>query len=82
LRAHVKKITEENKLLQVVASSQDDKRAGLICPICDNEADFVIDPCGHILCRDCNKDWFKEKAKGTCPFCRRQVSKTIKVFVG
>ncbi|KAK1360684.1 hypothetical protein POM88_045158 [Heracleum sosnowskyi] len=45
------------------------------CRVClTNEVDIVIIPCGHVLCRRCSS------AITQCPFCRLQVSKTVKIY--
>lgn len=53
----------------------DNAKAAWLCRIClSNEVDITIVPCGHVLCRRCSS------AVSRCPFCRLQVSKTMKIF--
>uniref|UniRef100_A0A0D3DDE0 RING-type domain-containing protein n=1 Tax=Brassica oleracea var. oleracea TaxID=109376 RepID=A0A0D3DDE0_BRAOL len=46
-----------------------------ICKIClIKEVDLTIVPCGHVLCRECSA------SVARCPFCRLQVTRTIRIF--
>lgn len=50
-------------------------KAAWVCRVClTNEVENTIVPCGHVLCRRCSS------AVSKCPFCRLQVSKTIRIF--
>ncbi|CAN0888331.1 SACS [Linum grandiflorum] len=50
-------------------------KAAWVCRVClSNEVDMTIVPCGHVLCRRCSS------AVSRCPFCRLQVTKTIRIF--
>ncbi|CAN1168841.1 SACS [Linum perenne] len=50
-------------------------KAAWVCRVClSNEVDITIVPCGHVLCRRCSS------AVSRCPFCRLQVTKTIRIF--
>lgn len=45
-----------------------------VCPIClTNEVDTYLDPCGHTLCKTCNRDKF-------CHMCRTQVRSSRKIY--
>lgn len=45
-----------------------------ICPICiTNEIDTYLEPCGHTLCRNCNRDQF-------CHMCRTQIRSSRKLY--
>ncbi|XP_029123505.1 uncharacterized protein [Elaeis guineensis] len=45
------------------------------CRVClSAEVDVTIVPCGHVLCHRCSA------AVMRCPFCRTQVSRTMKIF--
>ena len=53
-----------------------DDKTCIIC--CDNQADCIILPCGHVVaCSSCLKKWFDSNP--ICPFCRNPISefKTI-----
>ncbi|TFJ97217.1 kynurenine/alpha-aminoadipate aminotransferase, mitochondrial-like [Platysternon megacephalum] len=44
-----------------------------LCKICaENDKDVRLQPCGHLLCRDCLNAWQQVQAP-TCPFCRRAI---------
>uniref|UniRef100_A0A8C3P761 E3 ubiquitin-protein ligase CBL n=1 Tax=Chrysemys picta bellii TaxID=8478 RepID=A0A8C3P761_CHRPI len=44
-----------------------------LCKICaENDKDVRLQPCGHLLCRDCLNTWQQVQAP-TCPFCRREI---------
>lgn len=50
-------------------------KAAWVCRVClTNEVENTIVPCGHVLCRRCSS------AVSKCPFCRLQVSKTMRIF--
>ncbi|BFU18892.1 zinc finger domain containing protein [Entamoeba histolytica HM-1:IMSS-B] len=49
---------------------------GLKCGICwDTSSDVVSTACGHIFCRSCMCELFKNKETVECPFCRTQLTK-------
>lgn len=53
----------------------DAAKAAWSCRIClSAEVNTTIVPCGHVLCLRCSS------AVTRCPFCRCQVSKTMKIF--
>ncbi|XP_024933308.3 uncharacterized protein LOC107406217 isoform X3 [Ziziphus jujuba] len=53
----------------------DTAKAAWLCRVClTSEIDVTIIPCGHVLCRRCSS------AVSRCPFCRLQVSKTLRIF--
>ena len=59
----------------MAAKEADIAKAAWLCRVClSNEVDVTIVPCGHVLCRRCSS------AVRRCPFCRLQVSKTIRIF--
>lgn len=59
----------------VAAKEADTAKAAWLCRVClIAEVDITIVPCGHVLCRRCSS------AVSRCPFCRLQVSKTIRIF--
>ncbi|XP_039368757.1 E3 ubiquitin-protein ligase CBL-C isoform X3 [Mauremys reevesii] len=44
-----------------------------LCKICaENDKDVRLQPCGHLLCRDCLNAW-QQVQTPTCPFCRREI---------
>ena len=46
------------------------------CGICwDVGDDVVTTVCGHIFCRDCMCEMFKDKEKINCPICRTVLGK-------
>lgn len=46
------------------------------CPICfGTDVEEVFDPCGHTSCRSCS-----EKLSSTCPVCRSNVTRKIKIY--
>ncbi|XP_053171960.1 nuclear factor 7, ovary-like [Scomber japonicus] len=49
----------------------------LCCPVCH---EFFRDPvllsCSHSFCKDCLKNWSREKPTHECPVCKRRSSKT------
>ncbi|XP_043978380.1 nuclear factor 7, ovary-like [Gambusia affinis] len=45
---------------------------GLCCPVCkDIFKDQVILPCCHSFCKECLKDWWREKLARECPVCKK-----------
>ncbi|KAF5177664.1 Zinc finger, C3HC4 type (RING finger) family protein, partial [Thalictrum thalictroides] len=65
----------EQEKADAAAKEADLAKAAWSCRIClSAEIDTTIVPCGHVLCRRCST------AVSRCPFCRLQVSKTIKIF--
>lgn len=53
----------------------DTARTAWSCRVCLNsEIDTMLVPCGHVLCQGCCS------AVARCPFCRRQVSKALRMY--
>lgn len=57
-----------------------------MCKICDgNVKNMRIDPCGHLLCRDCLKAWMDQNRgnhePAACPFCREGIISTETIVV-
>ncbi|KAM4583359.1 nuclear factor 7, brain-like isoform 1-T2 [Fundulus diaphanus] len=47
----------------------------LCCPVCqDIFKDPVVLSCSHSFCKECLKNWWREKAAQECPVCRRKSS--------
>lgn len=54
-----------------------DDKTCIIC--CDNQADCIILPCGHVVaCSSCLKNWFDSNP--ICPFCRNPTSEFKTVY--
>ncbi|KAL4575550.1 hypothetical protein LXL04_022397 [Taraxacum kok-saghyz] len=65
----------EQERSDVAGKEAETAKAAWLCRIClSNEVDITLVPCGHVLCRRCSS------AVSRCPFCRLQVSKTIKIY--
>ncbi|KAH7569811.1 hypothetical protein JRO89_XS05G0003000 [Xanthoceras sorbifolium] len=65
----------EQEKADAAAKEAETAKAAWICRVClSNEVDMTIVPCGHVLCRRCSS------AVSRCPFCRLQVTKTIRIF--
>ncbi|KAK1380492.1 Sacsin [Heracleum sosnowskyi] len=65
----------EQERSDMAAKEADSAKAAWQCRVClTNEVDITIIPCGHVLCRRCSS------AVTKCPFCRLQVSKTVKIY--
>ncbi|KAM4583340.1 zinc-binding protein A33-like isoform 1-T1 [Fundulus diaphanus] len=48
----------------------------LCCPVCqDVFQDPVVLSCSHSFCKECLKNWWREKAAQECPVCKRRSSK-------
>ncbi|XP_036007689.1 nuclear factor 7, brain-like [Fundulus heteroclitus] len=48
----------------------------LCCPVCkDIFQDPVILSCSHSFCKECLKNWWREKAAQECPVCKRRSSR-------
>ncbi|XP_036007692.1 nuclear factor 7, brain-like [Fundulus heteroclitus] len=48
----------------------------LCCPVCqDVFKDPVLLSCSHSFCKECLKNWWREKAAQECPVCKRRSSK-------
>ncbi|XP_036007506.1 tripartite motif-containing protein 35-like isoform X1 [Fundulus heteroclitus] len=48
----------------------------LCCPVCqDVFKDPVLLSCSHSFCKECLKNWWREKPAQECPVCRRRSSK-------
>ncbi|RAL41091.1 hypothetical protein DM860_008789 [Cuscuta australis] len=67
-------VLEQDKA-ETAAKEAETAKAAWQCRIClTAEVDVMIIPCGHVLCRRCSS------AVSRCPFCRLQVSNTIRIF--
>ncbi|XP_021724690.1 uncharacterized protein LOC110692006 isoform X2 [Chenopodium quinoa] len=67
-------LLEQDKA-DTAAREADTAKAAWQCRIClSAEVDVTLVPCGHVLCRRCSS------AVSKCPFCRLQVSKTLRIF--
>ncbi|XP_058090303.1 uncharacterized protein LOC131236843 isoform X2 [Magnolia sinica] len=65
----------EQEKADTATKEADAAKAAWSCRVClSAEVDIAIVPCGHVLCRRCSS------AVTRCPFCRLQVSKTMKIF--
>ncbi|KAF9624036.1 hypothetical protein IFM89_007734 [Coptis chinensis] len=65
----------EQEKVDTAVKEADSAKAAWSCRIClSAEVDTTIVPCGHVVCQRCSA------AVSRCPFCRLQVSKTIKLF--
>nr|XP_043609454.1 sacsin [Erigeron canadensis] len=65
----------EQEKSEMATKEADTAKAAWLCRIClTNEVDITLIPCGHVLCRRCSD------AVSRCPFCRLQVSRTIKIY--
>ncbi|GAV61002.1 LOW QUALITY PROTEIN: zf-C3HC4_3 domain-containing protein, partial [Cephalotus follicularis] len=59
----------------VAAKEAETAKAAWICRVCLSiEVDMTLVPCGHVLCHRCSS------AVSRCPFCRLQVTKTVRIF--
>ncbi|XP_074493310.1 nuclear factor 7, brain-like [Sebastes fasciatus] len=48
----------------------------LCCPVChDVFRDPVVLSCSHSFCKDCLKNWWREKVTRECPICKRRSSR-------
>ncbi|XAR63997.1 hypothetical protein NMG60_11024175 [Bertholletia excelsa] len=65
----------EQEKSDMAAKEAEIAKAAWLCRVClTNEVDNTLIPCGHVLCRRCSS------AVSRCPFCRLQVSKTMRIF--
>ncbi|XP_052204846.1 LOW QUALITY PROTEIN: uncharacterized protein LOC127809789 [Diospyros lotus] len=65
----------EQEKSDAAAREAETAKAAWLCRVClSNEVDNTMVPCGHVLCRRCSS------AVSRCPFCRLQVSKTLRIF--
>ncbi|GLT87071.1 hypothetical protein SLE2022_051720 [Rubroshorea leprosula] len=65
----------EQEKADSAAKEAETAKAAWVCRVClTNEVGMTIAPCGHVLCHRCSS------AVSRCPFCRLQVTKTIKIF--
>ncbi|KAK9117869.1 hypothetical protein Scep_015962 [Stephania cephalantha] len=65
----------EQEKSDTATKEAENAKAAWLCRIClSTEVDITLVPCGHVLCRRCSS------AVTKCPFCRRQVSQTLKIF--
>ncbi|KAM4585794.1 zinc-binding protein A33-like [Fundulus diaphanus] len=50
----------------------------LCCPVCqDVFQDPVVLSCSHSFCKECLKNWWREKPAQECPVCKRRSSKDV-----
>ncbi|KAF7808225.1 sacsin [Senna tora] len=65
----------EQERVEAATKEADTAKAAWLCRVClTAEVDITIVPCGHVLCHRCCS------AVSKCPFCRLQVTKTIRIF--
>ncbi|KAK6931871.1 hypothetical protein RJ641_003664 [Dillenia turbinata] len=65
----------EQERADMAAKEADTAKTAWQCRVClAAEVDVTVVPCGHVLCRRCSC------AVSRCPFCRLQVSKTMRIF--
>ncbi|KAK9106331.1 hypothetical protein Syun_022342 [Stephania yunnanensis] len=65
----------EQEKSDAATKEAENAKAAWLCRIClSTEVDTTLVPCGHVLCRRCSS------AVTKCPFCRRQVSQSLKIF--
>nr|XP_043613326.1 uncharacterized protein LOC122585271 [Erigeron canadensis] len=65
----------EQEKSEMAAKEAETAKLALLCRIClTNVTDITIVPCGHLLCHRCLS------AVSHCPFCRIQLSTTIKIY--
>lgn len=70
---HIMLIKQER--VETATKEADTAKAAWLCRVClTSEVDITIVPCGHVLCHRCCS------AVSKCPFCRLQVTKTIRIF--
>ena len=45
------------------------------CMICQVKECLVVYDCGHIICNECNHDYYTKTSnyKRTCPLCRKDI---------
>ncbi|XP_031371785.1 sacsin isoform X1 [Punica granatum] len=68
-------LLHEQERAEAAAKEADAARAAWICRVClTGEVDMAMVPCGHVLCRRCSS------AVSRCPFCRVQVTKSMRIF--
>uniref|UniRef100_A0A3B3UZB0 RING-type domain-containing protein n=1 Tax=Poecilia latipinna TaxID=48699 RepID=A0A3B3UZB0_9TELE len=67
--------------LDVIQDMMQDKMASMLeedlcCPICqDIFKDPVLLSCSHSFCKECLKNWWREKPERECPICKRKSSR-------
>ncbi|WOK94827.1 sacsin [Canna indica] len=72
--SQVSLLVEQEKVDTAVREA-DAAKAAWSCRVClSSEVNVTIVPCGHVLCQRCSA------AVSRCPFCRTQVSRTMKIF--
>ncbi|XP_028766970.1 sacsin [Neltuma alba] len=65
----------EQERVEAATKEADTAKAAWLCRVClTAEVNITIVPCGHVLCHRCCS------AVSKCPFCRLQVTKTIRIF--
>eukprot|EP01129_Flabellula_baltica_P009269 TRINITY_DN3758_c0_g1_i4.p1 TRINITY_DN3758_c0_g1~~TRINITY_DN3758_c0_g1_i4.p1 ORF type:complete len:1010 (-),score=190.01 TRINITY_DN3758_c0_g1_i4:138-3167(-) len=55
----------------------------ITCKICaEYPSDLTLIPCGHVVCKHCIERWnaLKTTSKLKCPFCRKTVKQSVKLF--
>eukprot|EP00729_Bicosta_minor_P003299 gene3299-5055_t len=74
---HITVSFEENEIYAKVDSKFE------TCKICVvNNKDYRIEPCGHLMCRECFDEWSVAQAgTTTCPFCRGPIVSSNMVVV-
>ncbi|CAK9303827.1 unnamed protein product [Gordionus sp. m RMFG-2023] len=52
------------------------------CKICsENDKDVKVEPCGHLLCKPCLRNWQESEGGINCPFCRSEIKGTQDIVV-
>ncbi|CAM0901691.1 unnamed protein product [Alopecurus aequalis] len=65
----------EQEKAESAAKEADVAKSAWSCRVCLNaEVNMTLIPCGHVLCNRCSS------SVSRCPFCRTQVSRTMKIF--
>ncbi|CAL9081959.1 unnamed protein product [Musa acuminata var. zebrina] len=65
----------EQEKVDAAVREADAAKTAWSCRVClSAEVNITIVPCGHVLCLRCSA------AVSRCPFCRTQVSRTMKIF--
>ncbi|KAM0910828.1 hypothetical protein ACQ4PT_013891 [Festuca glaucescens] len=65
----------EQEKAESAVKEADIAKSAWSCRVCLNsEVNMTLIPCGHVLCNRCSS------SVSRCPFCRTQVSRTMKIF--
>ncbi|KAM0836846.1 hypothetical protein ACQ4PT_062049 [Festuca glaucescens] len=65
----------EQEKAESAVKEADVAKSAWSCRVCLNsEVNMTLIPCGHVLCNRCSS------SVSRCPFCRTQVSRTMKIF--